>query len=429
VHYWYQAGQSTAKRSAHAEAIAHLRQGLVLLQTLPETVQRTQREVDMLSALGASLSATKSPAAPEVGETYTSARQLCQQLHDPQQHFLVLRGLWNYYSVRAEHQTAHALGEQLLTLAQQSQDSTMLLTAHRALGTTLLYLGAAAEAHTHFTQGLALYDPEQHRALTVLYGEDAGVTCRSHDAWTLWLLGYPDQGLAHNDEALTLAQQLAHPYSLISALVNASITHVFRREVSVVQERAEAAIRLAKEQGFPFWTATGSLLRGWVLAQQAKVQEGIEQITQSLTAYRVTGAENFRLYWLAFLADAYGSMGQPEAGLTVLTEALTLVETTGARMYEPELYRLKGALLLQQSSDHLAEAETCFQHAIHIAQSQQAKSWELRSVTSLARLWQQGKRQEAHDLLAPVYNWFTEGFDTADLKDAKTLLEALEEGR
>jgi predicted ATPase len=408
------------------EAISHLRQGLELLKTLPEAPDRVQREVDMLIVLGASLSATKGPAAPEVGETYTYAQQLCQHLQDPQQHFLVLRGLWNYYSVRAEYQTALLLGEQLLTLAQQVQDSTMLLTAHRVLGTTLFYSGAVADAHTHFTQSIALYDPQQHRATAFLHGQDAGVLCRSFAAWALWYLGYPDHGLTQSHEALTLAQQVAHPGSLALALFLAAMFHAFRREMRLTQERAEAAISLAKEQGFPFWLALGSLLRGWALAQQEKVQEGIEQITQSLTAYRVTGAENYRLYWLAFLADAYGTLGEPEEGLTVLAEALTLVDTTGARLYEPEMYRLKGALLLQQASDHQAEAESAFHHALEIARHQQAKSFELRAATSLARLWQQqGKRQEAHDLLASVYNWFTEGFDTLDLIEAKALLDAL----
>jgi predicted ATPase len=338
----------------------------------------------------------------------------------------VLRGLHGYYNVRAELQTAHTLGEQLLALAQQVQDAAMLVAAHRALGTTLLYLGAAAEAHIHFTQGLVLYDLQQHRASTVLHGLDSGVTSHSHAAWTLWSLGYPDQGLVQSQRAVTLAQQLAHSYSLGFALNWAATFHKLRREARWTQEHAEALISLATDQGFPQWKALGAILRGWVLTHQGQAQEGIAQITQGLSAYRATGAEVGRSHFLALLAEAHGTRGEPEAGLTVLTEALTLAETTGERWYEPELYRLKGALLLQQSSDNHTEAETCFQHSISIAQSQQAKSLELRAATSLARLWQQqGKRQEAHDLLAPVYEGFTEGFDTADLKDAKALLDEL----
>jgi predicted ATPase len=210
----------------------------------------------------------------------------------------------------------------------------------------------------------------------------------------------------------------------------AAMFHQFRCEGRVVQERAEAAIRLAQEQGFPYCRAFGALMRGWALAQQGQAQAGIEQLQQGLIAFRATGAETLRPYWLALLAEAHGIMGQPEAGLTALAEALTLADTTGERFYEPERYRLKGELLLQRSLDHQAEAESCFQQAMTIAQKQQAKSFELRTATSLARLWQsQGKRQEAYDLLAPIYHWFTEGFDTADLKDAKALLDELEDGR
>jgi len=232
------------------------------------------------------------------------------------------------------------------------------------------------------------------------------------------------------DEALALVQQLAHPFSLSFALGAAAMFHQLCREERFTQKRAEAALSLTEEQGFPFFMALSSLLHGWALAHQGQAKEGIEQMHHGLVAHRATGAELLRSYFLALLAEAHGTMGQPEAGLTVLTEALTLTETTGERLYESECYRLKGELLLQQNAANQAEAETCFQHAISIAQNQSAKSRELRAATSLARLWQQqGKRQEAYDLLAPVYGWFTEGFDTADLKDAKTLLHELGDGR
>src|SRR5262249_4337764 len=260
----------------------------------------------------------------------------------------ILRGLWVYYQVRAEYQTAHELASQLLTLAQQTQDPGMLL-AHRALGSTLFYLGEIAFAHMHYMQGMALYDPQQHRALAFLYGDDAGVVGRSHAAWALWHLGYPDQGLAQSQQAVTLAQQVAHPFSLGFALLLAAMFHAFRREVRVVQERAEAAISLAMEQGFPHWMAWGSLLRGWALTHQGQAKEGIEQINQGLLAQRATGAELNRSCFLALLAEAHGTIGEPEAGLRVLAEALTHVDATGERWYESEIYRLKGELLLQRS--------------------------------------------------------------------------------
>jgi predicted ATPase len=358
----------------------------------------------LLIALGASLLATKGYIAPEVGETYTYAWQFCEHLDDPHRLFPVLRGLWNYSYVRAEHQTAHTLGEQLLSLAQHVQDAAMLLAAHRALGATWLMRGAGAAAHTHFAQGLALYDPQQHRISAFRYGEDAGVVCASHDAWTLWHLGYPDQGLTRNREAVTLAQQSAYPFCLSFALNFAAMFHQLRREWQTAQEYMEASLSIATEQGFPFWRARGALLRGWALAHQGQPKEGIAQLHQGLNALRATVGQP---YWLALLAEVHGTLGEPEAGLTVLTEALTLMDTTGERLWEPELYRLKGQLLLQQSSDNHAEAEPCFHHALDAARNQQAKSCELRAATSWARLWRQpGKRQEAYDLLAPVYTWF-----------------------
>jgi len=426
VHYWYRAGQGTAKRSAHAEAIAHLRTGLELLKIVPETPERVQREVDLLIALGASLNATKGQAAPEVEQTYSRARHLCQHLDDPHQLFPVLRGLWQYYNSRAELQTAHTLGEQLLTLAQQAQDTGLHLAAHRALGATLFFLGELASAHTHYTQGIALYDAQQHRASAFLYGENAGVLSYICDARALWFMGYPDQGLVRSQKAIILAQQSTHSVSLSFTLSTAAIFHSFRREVRCTQECADGVTRLAQEQGFPHWMAIGAMLRGWTLAHQGQAKEGIAQITEGLTASRGTGTETLRPYFLSLLAEAYGIIGLPEAGLTALTEALIHIETTGERWCEAELYRLQGALLLQQASGNATEAESCFHHALDIARHQQAKSFELRSAMSLARLWQQqGKRAAAHGLLAPIYDWFTEGFDTADLQEAKALLEAL----
>ncbi len=426
VPYWHRAAQRAAERSAHVEALAHLRQGLELLKTLPETPQRLQREVDLLIAMGASLLAVKGYAAAEVRETYTYAQQLCHHLEDPYQLFPVLRGLHMHYHVRAELQTAHTLGAQLLALAQQIQDAAMLVAAHRALGVTLYQLGAVAAAYTHLAQGIVLYDSQQHRTAALLYGDDSGVVCHSFAALSLWILGDPAQGLVRSQEAVTLAQQCAHPLSLSFVLTFTAVFHQLRREGRATQERAEATIVLATEQGFPLWVAVGSVLRGWTLAQQREAQEGIKQMHQGLRAHRGIGAELLRPYFLALLADVHGTLGEPEAGLTALAEALTLAETTGERWYESEIHRLKGALLLQQNSNNQAEAEHCFHQAIVGAQNQQAKAWELRAAASLARLWQQqGKRQEAYDLLAPVYGWFTEGLDTADLQEAKALLEAL----
>jgi predicted ATPase len=302
----------------------------------------------------------------------------------------------------------------------------MLTVAYRAVGATLFWLGAVASAHIHFTQGTALYNPQQQSALALLYGEHAGVMCHNYTALTLWYLGNPEQGLRQSQEALALARQHAHPFSLNIALSMATLFYQLRREVRCTQASAEAAINLATEQGFPDWMALGFILRGWALAHQGQAKEGIEQMHRGMRAWRATGAEALRPYYLALLAEAHGTLGQPEAGLTALAEALSLVDNTGERHYEAEICRLKGELLLQQSSDNSTAAESCFQQAITTAQNQQAKSLELRATTSLARLWQsQGKRDEARQVLGDIYGWFTEGFDTADLKDAQALLDEL----
>jgi predicted ATPase len=315
----------------------------------------------------------------------------------------------------------------------------------------LCLAGEFAAARRHLEQGIIIYDSQQHRFLAVLYGgEDPGVGCQSFAALALWFLGYPDQALQRSQEALTLAQELSHAYSLALTLDWAAWLYQYRREGQRTQERAEAAIALCSEQGFPFWLAKGTILRSWALAEQGQVKEGIAQMEQGLAALRARGAE-VRLTWrLAMLAEAYGKVEQTEKGLTVLAEALATADNTGERFYEAELYRLKGELTLRSkispgqvkiSQDQSeitnshplvptpqaeAAAEGCFQQALEIARRQSAKSLELRAAMSLSRLWQrQGKRTEAYELLAPTYGWFAEGFDTADLQEAKALLEVL----
>src|SRR5262249_11421363 len=287
INYLQKAAENAGRRYANREALAHLTKGLALLKALPATPERRQQELMLLLALGASLIATQGYAAPEVEQTYTRARHLCQHLEDPHQLFPVLRGLWVYYLTRAELQTAYPLSIQLLTLAQQEHDAALLLEAHRAVGATLFYLGAGASALMHLEQGMALYDPQQHGALTFLYGDDTGVVCHSIAAWTLWSLGYPDQGLARSHDALLLAQQRAQPFSLGFALCWAAVVHQYRREVQATHERAEAAIGLAVEKGFPFFGACGAMLSGWALAHQGQAQEGIAQLRQGLMALHV----------------------------------------------------------------------------------------------------------------------------------------------
>jgi predicted ATPase len=427
VGYWQQAGQRAIQGSANVEAIAHLRQGIELLTNLPDAPERVQSELTLQTTLGPALMATKGFAAPEVAATYNRARELCQQAEETPELFPVLWGMWLMYMARAEHETARELGEQCLSLAQRLDAPALLLEAHFALGGSWFYLGQLSQAHAHFEQGIRLYDPQQHHALAFRYGNvDPGAMCLAVGGLTLWMLGYPDQALERSNEGLTLAQNLEHPFTLARGLYWTTILHQVRREWQVVHEHAETAITVATEQQVALVLALGPLMRGWALAMQGQGAEGLTQLRQGLDAYQATGAAFQRPHFLSLLAEVHRSLGQPEAGLTALSEALTLVEKTGERYYEAELHRLKGELLLQQAAPEVSHAETCFQQSLDIARRQQAKSLELRAAMSLSRLWQQqGKRDEARALLAPIYGWFTEGFDTADLQEAKALLEEL----
>jgi TOMM system kinase/cyclase fusion protein len=423
--YWQQAGQRALRRSANVEAIEHLTRGLDILKTLSDTPEHAQRELDLQVALGPALMATKGLAAPEVEYAYTRARELCHQVGETPQLFPVLMGLCMLYRQRGAFQTARQVGEQCLALAQHVDEPALLLEAHCALGVPLFYLGELALSQFHLEQGSALYDLQQYRSHAFRYGLDPGVNCLLV-AWPLWLLGYPDRALERSREALILAQELSHPYSLAYALQSAMRLHRFRREVQAAREQAEALVTLSNQQGFAQWLAGGTMMCGWALTVQGQEGEGMAQMHHGLTAWRAMGIEAGLPYWLAMLAEAYGSTGRVEAGRRVLAEALTLVETTEERWWEAELHRLKGELLLALSPDNAAEAEICFQRALEVARHQQAKSLELRAAMSLSQLWQQqGRRAEAWELLAPVYGWFTEGFDTADLQEAKALLETL----
>jgi class 3 adenylate cyclase/predicted ATPase/energy-coupling factor transporter ATP-binding protein EcfA2 len=426
--YWHQAGQRAMARSAYAEALHHLTTGLEVLATVPETPTRHQHELDLLTALTVALGDTKGYAAPELERVLARAETLAQQVGEPPQRFAVLYALWSFRNRRAEHQAAQAVAEQLLDLAQRQHDPALLLGAYLALGITLGNLGAFAPARTHLEQGIALYDPQRHAPPHTTPGgrRNLGVSFRALVVEVLEALGYPDQAVQRSQEALTMAHALAHPYSLVMALRFSARLHAHRREWQTAQAHAEALLALATEHGFALYVALGAFFQGWARAAQGQGAEGIALMWQSLDASRATGTALGITEVLAQLAEAYGQVGQVEEGLHLLAEALAIVDTTGERFYEAELHRLRGELLLRHAVPEAQAAEGCFHEALAIARRQQATSWELRAATSLARLWQQqGKRAEAYELLAPVYGWFTEGFDTADLQDAKALLDAL----
>jgi predicted ATPase len=374
-------------------------------------------------------------ASPEVHATYTRARELCQQVGETRQLFPVLWGLLAFHNVGGEFLVARELGEQLLGLAQREHDPALLTVVYWAVGSIFFHLGEFGAAQAHLAQGLTLYDAQRHSSRVFPYGVEPGVFGLSYAAWVLWHLGYPDQARQKSEAARTLAHERSYPYSLAVARVFAALAHQLRRDSALTHEWAEAGITLAREHGFPNWVGEGAVLQGWALAEQGQSAEGISQIRQGLATKQAVGAGILQSYHLALLAEAYGKAGQVEEGLAALAEALTVVDKNGERFYEAELYRLKGELTLQSKvqgpqSQVEAEAEDCFLRAIEIARRQLAKSLELRAVTSLSRLWQQqGKKNEAHKLLAEIYGWFTEGFDTKDLQEAKALLAELVEGQ
>ncbi|HSA80462.1 MAG TPA: AAA family ATPase, partial [Geminicoccaceae bacterium] len=425
--YFHKAGARVAQRSANAEAIAHLTKGLEVLGALPDGTERNQRELDLLTTMGPALIATKGYAAPEVEPAYRRAVALCQALGDTPQQFSALHGLWYFHYIRADLDIARSLAEQLVEMAKGRGDSGLDLAAHRSLGYTLNYRGELEASRSCLEQVITSYDPAVHGGYAFRHGgADPGSGAMSIAAWTYWALGYPDQAVGQYGDGLALAQKLAHPLSEVWALTSAAVVHQLRGEPEATLKHAEAAAGIAVERGFALYVAWTGVLRDWALGERETSAEAIAEMRQGLDASRATGADLLVPYWLALLAYVHGRLGQAEEGLAAVTEALDEVARTGERFCEAELQRLKGQLLLASDAANQPEAEACFHKAIEIARAQKARSWELRAATSLARLRRdQGKPEAARKLLAPVYDWFTEGFDTADLKDARALLEEL----
>jgi predicted ATPase len=462
VEYLSLAGQQAVRHSANAEAINHLAAALELFKTLPDTAARARQELTLHLSLGASLIAMKGYSAAEVEQTYTRAQELCLQVGESLQVAQVLYGRLAFNATRGNLKAALALGEQLLNVAHRQQDSTLSLVAYVVMGSTLLWLGEFSPAQAHCDQACALYDPEHHRDPAYHIGQDMGVTALVVAAETLWYRGYPDQALERVRHALSLSQSLSHPLSLVTALGHVAFVHLFRREGQEAQAQTEALLTLTHEHGFAQWLGYGTCLQGWALVECAvqsgareQREAGLVQLREGQAAWRATGGELWVPVFLGAVAQASAQGGPEEEGLRVIAEALALVEKNEERWNEAELYRIAGELALrngepengrigdvkkeaenQGSSFSFADSpfrrfsvsspEECFQKAIDIARKQQAKSLELRAVMSLARLWQQqGKTAEARQMLADIYSWFTEGFDTKDLKEAKALLVEL----
>jgi len=426
IPYWQRAGERARQRSANIEAIGHLTRGLELLKILPETPERNQQEMILQNTIAPAYMETKGYASLEVEKAVIRAWELCQKLGDTPQLFPIVHALWRFYLVRPDIKAAHERAEECLKIAQKVEDPELLLEAHMALGAAYLWLGDMVSAREHHEQSIAIYNPQKYGNHTFIYGQDPGVFCLSYCAWALWYLGYPNQALERVYKTLTLAQGLSHPYSMGFALRSIAVVNQLRSDTHATLKWADALIKLSNEQGFSYWLAWGTILRGWVLSRQGQGEEGITQMRQGLTTHQTTEGELAWPYFLALVSEAYAGIGRAKEGLAVLAEALAIVNKNGERFYEAELHRLKGELLLNLCVDNEAEAEACFRQALEVAHWQNAKSLELRAVMGLGRLWQkQGKKEESRKIMTEIYGWFTEGFDTEDLKEAKALLDGL----
>jgi DNA-binding SARP family transcriptional activator/predicted ATPase len=433
IHYLRQAGERAAQLSAYQEAIAHLTRGLEVLTAQPDPssedhrLVRAEQELALQLALAMAWQGIKGTQSPEVEKAYTRARELCQQMGKTTQLCQVLGGLSNMHYVRAEHPTARELAEEALSLAQQSEGGLLAALAHTYLGFVLFCLGEFPAARANFHQMTSLYKPHQHhRDLVFLRGSDHGLSALAYNACCLWCLGYPEQASQRSQEALALARELSHPFTLADVLCFAGcLFNELRRDPGALRSSSDELVHLANEKGMPTWIGMGTRCHGEALAMLGEIQEGMAQMREGIAVDTSVDARIYQSGTLGFLSEAEARSGLPADGLATLDEALALVDETDERYCEAELYRLKGELLLARGDE--AGAEAGFHQAIEVSRRQRAKSWELRATTSLARMWQaQHRTDEARKSLAQIYQWFTEGFDTPDLLEARTLLEELE---
>jgi DNA-binding NtrC family response regulator/predicted ATPase len=431
--YAHEAGLKALDRSAHVEAIGHADQGLEALRALPDTARRRRYELDLQITRGSVLAATRGFAAPEVEPVYTRARALCEEVGEPAQLLVVLRGLTNFYLNRAQLETARELAERRLHLAQSLDDPSSATVVRIGVGVVAYHMGDFRSALGHFEPMLS--DAETSRGPAVgrepLTRHPLMVNCLSHAAWSLWFSGAIDQSLARSQEALALARELGQPFPLTNARYWAAQLSQYRRERSRTRELAEAVIATSAEEGFAQQKAQGVFLRGWALAEPGGEGTGWAQMREGFAAWEATGAGVLRPYYLALLAEVAAQADDVDEGVRLIDEALVAVEKSGERSWQAEVHRIHGELLLRQAGDEAmtstaAEAaHVCFQQALGIARDQQARSLELRAAMSLGRLWHRvGMRTEANELLAPICRWFTEGADTVDLREARALLGA-----
>jgi class 3 adenylate cyclase/DNA-binding winged helix-turn-helix (wHTH) protein/predicted ATPase len=421
---WGKAGHNSTARSAMAEAAAQFQKALDQLALLPDTPDRQRYELEFWGALGTALLAAKGFAAPETGHAYDRARALWEQLGSPSETLYLLFGESVYRMIRGELNLAERLDEDLLRLGCQRNDSGALILGCASSGRTLMSVGKFASSRSHLEQVGALYNPISHNALVQSAGMHPQVVSLGFLSLVLFCLGFSDQALTQCSAAIAEARRLAHPPSLALTLGCGNRLLSLVGDVAVLGEWAHELVAMATERGFPYWRAQGTIFAGWLKVKTGEVGEGMSLLRSGSIAFRATGAELWAPHHNALLAEAFGIAGEIGKAVTLLDDALQIVERTGERWLEAELNRKKGQLVLRQG--HPVAAEALYRRALNIARKQGAKLWELRAVASLAWLWRDhGRCTEARDLITPVYDWFTEGFATPDLKDAKALIEEL----
>lgn len=427
VLYWTKAAELAARRWAYREAVAYIDNALAMLQTLPESQERSAQELRLRVMLGQTWIMAAGYTVPQVEAAFVRARELCNELGDSHQLFFVMLGLWQMYMAREELPRASAVAEQLSALALGQGSTDFSIEACAANVVTLFTCGRFHEALAKAHEAMELEMPGEQRGHILSAGYDGRVIIRTGASWALWMLGRPDEALARMREALDTADRLAHPYSQIMAFYCASFLHAFRREPSAAAEYAERTITLSRKHGFAWAEAFGVILRGWAHAVMERTDDRIGEMQESLAALQQMGHTLWRPNLLGKLAAACVHAGRTDEALTVIREALDVASRTGEQEHVAELHRQMGELLLRRSGPLAeAEAEECFHRSLEVARRQDARSWELRAATSVARLWSaQGKSRQAWQLLAPIYDRFTGGFDTQDLQDAKVLLGAL----
>ena len=425
VFYWKEAARQCAARSAMAEAVAQARNGLSLLTRLPKDAAHARQELELQSILAAGLVATAGNAATETGHAYARARALCEQLGDTTTLVPVLSGLSTHYQTRSEYAALRQTALDLLRLGQELGDPASELVGNRSMALCLFHLGEFSAAREHFERVLRIYVPEAHHLLTSIAAFDMRAVALSYLALELLLLGYPEQARRWNRQALSWSRDLRHPHTLAFSLHYAAMYFLLERADPAAEELIDELRSFAAEHRFPVWLGGAEMMRGHSLAASAASAEGSACAREALAMRAATGSTYHQTYFLGLLADNCRRAGEADEALSLLEVALEAASTTGERWFEAELHRLKGQCLMADPGRGPV-AEACFRTAITVSQEQGAKLWELRATTDLARLWAgQGRRGEACDILAPLYGWFTEGFDTADLMEAKALLDEL----